>query len=62
VTSVVGRLRTSLLQRDELIAEIDERHRLVLFPQLEIEQAAVENQRRFDVADLERDVIDSDVA
>src|SRR5262249_6975094 len=60
MAAVVGGLLTPLLQREELIAEINERCCLALAAQLEIEQATVERQSRIDVADLESDVIETD--
>jgi hypothetical protein len=60
MAAVVGGLLTPLLQREELIAKIDERCCLALAAQLEFEQAAVERQSRIDVADLESDVIETD--
>src|SRR5262245_56256584 len=60
MAAVVGRLLTPLLQREELVAEIDEGRCLALAAELEIEQAAVESQGRIDVADLESDVIETD--
>src|SRR5262245_1704716 len=62
MAAVVGGLLPPLLQREELVAEIDEGRRLALAPKLEIEQAAVERQGRIDVTDLESDVIETDGA
>jgi hypothetical protein len=59
MTAVVGRLAAALLQRDELVAEIDERVRVALAAQLEGEEAPVERQRGFDVVDLEGHVIEA---
>src|SRR5262249_23265234 len=60
MAAAVGRLRAAFLQREELIAQIDERRGLTLAAQLELEQTAVEGQRLLDVADLERDMIETD--
>src|SRR5262245_27027652 len=60
--AVIGGLPTAFLQGEELIAKIDESRVLALAPQLEFEQAAVERQCLFDVADLERDVIETNRA
>ena len=60
--AVIRRLPPALLQREELIAKIDEGGVFALAAQLELEQAAVERQRLFDVADLERDVVETDGA
>ena len=59
MTAVVGRLAAPLLQRDELVAEIDERIRIAPAPELEREEPAVESECLVDVADFERDVIES---
>src|SRR5262245_414639 len=58
--AVIGRLPAPLLQREELIAKIDESRVLALAAQLELEEPAVKRQRLFDVADLEGDVIETD--
>ena len=60
VAAVVGRLAASLGDRDELIAHVDERHPGHAAAQLELEDLAVELERRVEVADLERDVVDPD--
>src|SRR6266508_6140002 len=62
MTAVVGGLAAALLQREELIAQIDEGRGLAPAAQLEVEQAAVERQRRVDIADLERDMVETDGA
>src|SRR5262245_8026588 len=62
MAAVVGGLLTPLLQREELVAEIDEGRCLALAAEFEIEQSAVERQSRIDVADLESDVIETDGA
>src|SRR6476661_2460032 len=53
VTSVVGGLHAPALQRDELVSQVDERHRRTLAAKRELEQASVKRQRRFYVTDLE---------
>ena len=53
-------LPAALAQRQELVAEVDERHPRRPAAQLELEESAVEGQRLLDVADLERDVVDAD--
>ena len=60
MTPVVGGLSAPFLERNELIAEIDERHRIASAAKLEIEQATVEGQRCVDIANLESDMIESD--
>src|SRR6516225_2061810 len=62
MTAVVGGLGAALLQRQELIAQIDERRGLALAAQFELEQAAIERQRLLDIADLESDVVETDGA
>src|SRR5207245_2688154 len=62
MTAVVGGLGTALLERDELVAEIDEGRILALAAKLEIEQAAVERQSLLDITDLESDMIEADGA
>ena len=57
---VVGRLRAPLREREELVADVDERHPAGATAQLELEQPSVERQRGVDVTYLQRDVIDSD--
>src|SRR5262249_12927832 len=62
MAAVVGRLLAALLQRDELIAQIDEGRGLALAAQLELEQPAIEGQRLLDIAHLERNMIEPDGA
>jgi len=62
VAGAVGRLRTASHERDELIADVDERHAGRPAAQPEVEQAAVELDRAIDVVDLEGDVVDPDEA
>jgi hypothetical protein len=60
--AIIRRLPPALLQREELTAKIDEGRVSALAAKLELEQAAVERQRLFDVADLKRDVVETDCA
>src|SRR5262249_47027798 len=62
MTAVVGGLGAALLQREELITQIDERRGLALAAQFEVEQASVECQRLLDIADLEGDMVETDGA
>ena len=62
VTAVVRGLTTPLLQREELVTQVDERVRLASAAELESEQPAVEGQRLVDVAHFERDVVEADRA
>jgi hypothetical protein len=49
MTAVIGGLFASRLQRDELVATVDEGHRPALATQLKVEDAAVECQRLLDI-------------
>src|SRR6185369_5452630 len=62
MATVISGLFTAPLQRNELIAQVDEGHGIAFAPQLECEEAAVERQRLLDVADLERDMVEADDA
>ena len=62
MTTVVGGLHTALLERKELVAQVDKGGGGAFAPQLKIEQATVESQSGFDVTDLERHVIETDGA
>jgi hypothetical protein len=55
-------LCTALLERKELVSEIDERHGIAFASKFEVEQATVEGQSRFDVVDFESDMIETDQA
>jgi hypothetical protein len=57
---IISGLLAPLLQGDELVAKIYERGILALPTQAEFKQAPVEGQSLFDVAHLERDVVQSD--
>src|SRR5262252_3743524 len=59
MTAAVGRLRAALLQREELVAQVDERRGLALAAQLELEQTAIKGQRLVDIADLQRDMVET---
>jgi uncharacterized cupin superfamily protein len=62
VTVLVGRLSPPGRERDELIAHVDEGHPLALPAQREVEDGAVEVERRLHVSDLEGDVVHPDEA
>jgi hypothetical protein len=62
MTAVIGGLFASRLQCDELVAKIDEGHRLTLATQLKVEDAAIECQRFLDIADFQRDMVEADGA
>jgi hypothetical protein len=54
MTAVVGRLSAAFLECKKLVAKIDESRGLVLAAKAEVEQATVECERLFNIADLER--------
>src|SRR5216684_5362767 len=60
--AVISGLFASRLQRDELVAKIDEGHRLALAAQLKVENAAIECQRFLDIANFQRYVVEADGA
>src|ERR1700682_1497545 len=60
MTSIVGGLCTAFLERNELVSQIDERHGSAFASKFKIEQPTVESQSRFDVTDLESDMIETD--
>ena len=60
VPGAVRRLRAALHQRQELVADVDERRTCGATAQAQLEQAAVELERALEVLDLERDVVDAD--
>ena len=62
MTAVIGGLFASRLQRDELVAKIDEGHRPALATQLKVEDAAVECQRLLDIPDFQRYMVQADGA
>jgi hypothetical protein len=59
MSAIVGRLFATLLQRDELVAQVDEGHGVALGAKFEGKQATVERERLFNVGNLERDVIET---
>src|SRR5262245_14875650 len=56
---LVRRLGTGLLQREELVAQIDKGRAAAFAAKLEIEQSTVERQGLFDIIDLERHVVET---
>src|ERR1044072_5892677 len=62
VAAVVSGLGTTFLQREKLVAQIDEGRGVALAPKLELEQSTVESQSLFDIADLESDMIETNGA
>src|SRR2546423_727220 len=59
---VVSALGTALLEREELVAQIDEGRGRALTPKLEIEQSTVKSQSLFDITDLESDMVEANGA
>ena len=62
VSPIVAGLLAAFLKGKKLIAQIDESGVLALAAQREFKQSAVGGQSLLDVADLERDVVQSDSA
>jgi hypothetical protein len=58
MTAIVRGLPSALLQSDELVPKIDERHGVALAAQLEFEETPVERQRLFDVPDFQCYVVE----
>jgi hypothetical protein len=56
---VVSRLGTTFLERQELIAQIDEGGSSALAPQFKVEQSTIEGQSLVDVTDFERYVVET---
>ena len=59
MTALVGWLCTALLERNELVAEIDEGCGIALASKLEGNNASVESQSSFDVTDLQSDMVET---
>jgi hypothetical protein len=62
MTAIVRGLPSALLQSDELVPQIDERHGVALAAQLEFEETSVERQCLFDVPDFQCYVVEPDDA
>ena len=62
MTAVVGGLGAALLEREELIAQIDKGRGFAPAAKLEIEQATVKRQRLIDITDLKSDMVETDGA
>jgi hypothetical protein len=61
VSCFIRRLGSACGERDELIAHVNEGHPSPSpAAQLELEEASIPGERLLDVADLERNVVDSD--
>jgi hypothetical protein len=58
----VSGLGTSLLERQELVAQIDEGRGGALAPKFELQQSTVENQSLLYITDLERYVVETNGA
>src|SRR5207302_1604647 len=59
VPAIVCGLPATLLQGDELIAEVDEGHGVAPAAEFEREDAAVERQRFADISNFKRDVVET---
>ena len=57
VATVIRRLTTTLLKREELVAKVDERHAFAFTAKLKIKDPGVERQRFLYIAHFQRDVI-----
>jgi hypothetical protein len=62
MTAVVSGLGATLLQREELIAQIDKGRGLAPTAKVEVEEATVERQRLIDITDLKSDMVETDSA
>src|SRR5438105_1915771 len=62
MTAVVCGLGATLLERQELIAEIDEGGGFTPAAKFEFEQATVKRKRLIDITDLESDMVETDGA
>src|SRR6516162_3950748 len=62
MAAIVGRLLTALLQGDELVAQVDEGHGVALTAQFEVEEAAIERQRLFDIPHFQRHMVEANEA
>src|ERR1700686_4704167 len=62
MAAVISGLRPALLEREELVAQIDEGRGAALAPKLKIKQSTVEAQSLFDVTDLEGYMIETNGA
>src|SRR5262249_14836064 len=62
MTAVVRGLSTALLEREELIAQIDEGRGLAPAAKFEVEQATVNRQGLIDIIHLKSDMIETDGA
>src|SRR4051794_24093950 len=60
MTAIICWLPAALLQRQELIAEIDKGRVFVLAAEREVEQPSIKRQRFVDLADLKRQVVKAD--
>jgi hypothetical protein len=62
MATLVSRLSPALLQREELVAQVDKGRSAALAPKFKIEQSTVERQSLFNVTDLERYMVETDRA
>jgi hypothetical protein len=59
MTAIVGGLCTALLERNELVTQVDERCRIAPASKLEVENATIESQRSVNVTDLQSHMIEA---
>src|SRR6476469_5831529 len=62
MTSLVCRLSSTFLQREELVAQVDECRVCAFATKLEVEQLTVEGQSLFDITNFQRYVIETNGA
>ena len=62
MAAIVTRLLTALLQGYELVAQVNEGHRVALPAQFKREEAAIERQRLFNIANLQRHMVEANEA
>jgi hypothetical protein len=62
MTSLVGRLSSTFLQCDELVAQVDEGRVGAFATKLEVEQLTVEGQSLFDITNFQGYVIETNGA
>jgi hypothetical protein len=59
MTGLVGGLGTARLQREELIAQIDEGRRFALAAKFKVKQSTIECQGLVDITDFESDMVET---
>src|SRR5580692_3170695 len=59
VATIISRLRAALLKRNELIAQVNESHRVTFTAQFKLEETAIECQGLVDIPHLQCDVVEA---